>query len=278
MNSYYDELGLSGDRVQWAGWRRRIEQALRFEVALEALDDRGVRTVLDVGCGPGGLFDYIQATGREVDYLGIDCYAPAIDYARQRHKKGRFERWSVYDARLDASPGHRPFDGVVAIGTLVSGDALHGDQERRGRVARLWERLEGLGQGVGCLIALNQEVLTRRPVMDLDPALFGATVEELEGLQSSSGRCYYIRQDFLQTDLAMYFVDDEASQRKLAARDFRETMARVLEGPWGRDISLGERAWIWAEAGYREEARRVLESCEGPIDELGRIVSARLEL
>jgi hypothetical protein len=76
----------------------------------------------------------------------------------------------------------------------------------------------------------------------------------------------------------MYFVADGTTRDKLVGRDFHKTMARVLEGPWGRGVSMGERAWMWAEAGYRDEAQRVLDIHDGPLDALGRIVAARLSL
>jgi SAM-dependent methyltransferase len=52
-------------------------------------------TVLDVGCGPGYLTDYLCSLG--VDATGIDLVPEFIDHARATYPNGRYELGSMHD-------------------------------------------------------------------------------------------------------------------------------------------------------------------------------------
>ncbi|MFU8806835.1 MAG: class I SAM-dependent methyltransferase [Bradymonadaceae bacterium] len=287
MSDYYDELGEGGDAVRWAGWRHRIAQALRFEVALEAVDLVGARTLLDVGCGPGALSSYVEATGRDLDYLGIDRYVRVIEHARQRHfepPRGQeakenlgvrsFEAWDVFDGRLDG----RSFDAVVAVGTLVSGEVVASEGERQMRLRRLVERLSDLAAGVACLVVLDQDVLESRPLMTLDPALMGARETELTSLAREMGKPFLIRRGFLETELAIHLLNDEKERDELSQESSVATIEKVLQGPWSENLSTGERAWLWLAAGYPPRAAALLDNSKDDLDELAQLIRQRLAL
>ncbi|MGI5216138.1 class I SAM-dependent methyltransferase [Plantactinospora sp. CA-290183] len=97
-------------------------------------------TVLDLGCGPGHLTDYLRSLG--VDALGIDLVPEFIAHARAAHPDGRYQLGSMksLDVENDSIAGilawfsliHLPpedLDGVLAefrrvmtpSGTLVVG-------------------------------------------------------------------------------------------------------------------------------------------------------------
>lgn len=68
--------------------------------------------ILDLGCGPGEILDYLP---RSVDYLGIDVSQAYITYAQKRFA-GRGE-FRVGDATTDGGDTHS-FDLVIALGVL----------------------------------------------------------------------------------------------------------------------------------------------------------------
>jgi SAM-dependent methyltransferase len=68
--------------------------------------------ILDVGCGPGDILDYLPA----VDYVGLDCSAEYIHSARNRFgSRGRFVLARISEADVDR-PG--TYDLVLATGVL----------------------------------------------------------------------------------------------------------------------------------------------------------------
>ena len=77
--------------------------------AVELLE--GMSSVLDVGCGPGVMFELIRAKRPDLDYLGIDVTAQFVAAARERFPAdaARFREGSLYD--LDRLPGE--FDAVL---------------------------------------------------------------------------------------------------------------------------------------------------------------------
>lgn len=76
-------------------------------------------TVLDVGCGPGHLIDFLHTHGiAPRRYLGIDLVPPFVAQARQRYS-------SPYEFRVTNLVSDRfwpseRFDVVVALGVLVT--------------------------------------------------------------------------------------------------------------------------------------------------------------
>jgi SAM-dependent methyltransferase len=71
----------------------------------------GMSSVLDVGCGPGVMFELIRERRPDLDYLGIDVTAQFVAAARERFPAdaARFREGSLYD--LGRLPGE--FDVVL---------------------------------------------------------------------------------------------------------------------------------------------------------------------
>lgn len=110
----FSELGRRyGATPAGVGWSYESQQA-RFEMIQRAVTLQGC-SLLDVGCGYGGLLDFLRAKQIECRYHGIDVVPVQIANAVAAHPD---------DARLfnvtsidDLAPAAR-FDVVVAIGLL----------------------------------------------------------------------------------------------------------------------------------------------------------------
>jgi len=112
--------GLSPKGVDWPD---EADLAARFEVMLSCLQGTGGRvSLLDLGCGPGFLLDYLSATGRlaAIDYHGIDLSERMVDAARRRWPAHSFECRDLLTNPLP--PGS--VDLVVMNGVLTERCAL----------------------------------------------------------------------------------------------------------------------------------------------------------
>jgi hypothetical protein len=286
---YYEEIyGESADGVHRAAWRHRIEQALRFEAALEGMPTRGEGArILDVGCGPGALWAYLRDTGRSpAAYLGLDQLVEAVAHARGAHAGARFEvaSWPAWSA-----PGE-VWEEVVGIGCAVDGAARLGSARVRHVEAQLERMCEVATRGV-CLIVLSEEARQARASLALESALLGLTRQEARGLVArlcARHRMYgWVREGLLATDRVLYLrraedLRDCGDPSLIWSCDLHDggdvlcdlhdggdrterwtTQRRVLAGPWGEGMSEEERAWYWLEVGSAREASAAL----GPLRE-----------
>lgn len=109
--------GVTPGGVQWPN---ASDLATRYEVLLSPLNLAGggahpVR-LLDLGCGPGFLLDYLQTNGllERVDYLGVDVTEATMGHARARWPDHRFE---LRDVRLHPLPA-ASFDYAIICGVF----------------------------------------------------------------------------------------------------------------------------------------------------------------
>jgi len=111
--SKFAEFGASPRGVDWG---KDEELLLRYQKMLSVMRPQADTTVsmLDVGCGYGGLFDYAEGHGVKFDYAGIDVAENMIAYAKTHHPNGAFHLGDVLHHSFD-----RRFDYVVCNGILT---------------------------------------------------------------------------------------------------------------------------------------------------------------
>jgi SAM-dependent methyltransferase len=111
-----------GSGVQRFGWPNAQDVAARMAVLLSPIDfasyspDRKLR-LLDLGCGPGFLLDYLKTNGLLdlVNYTGVDQLDSILDEARERWPDARFERRDVRDEPFPEAA----FDYCITCGVFT---------------------------------------------------------------------------------------------------------------------------------------------------------------
>ena len=118
LGPYYEkcfaEHGASARGVDWhdAG---SLEAHYDKMLAVIEPEHAGRRvSLLDVGCGYGGLLDHAKATGRDLAYTGIDLVGDMIGHGQAKHPDATFMKGDL----LAVDPPRR-FDYVVANGVLT---------------------------------------------------------------------------------------------------------------------------------------------------------------
>lgn len=95
-------------------WASAASQRRRFEVLSENVDLRGL-SILDVGCGLGDLLVFLQQSGIEVQFTGVDILEKMVEHCRKRFDSGRFIQADIFSDDV-FSPGE--FDLVFVSGAF----------------------------------------------------------------------------------------------------------------------------------------------------------------
>lgn len=145
-NSRFEQFGRD---IRTVGWGSEAAQRLRFDVLLRGFDATG-KTVLDVGCGLGGLVPFLhERTGGNFRYLGIDVAERLVVDARTAHAGPGREFLAGDLFSLDLPPA----DLVLLSGALsLKSDGVE-DYARRSL-----ERMYELSREAACLNFLSKYV------------------------------------------------------------------------------------------------------------------------
>src|SRR4051812_7734947 len=86
----FSRYGPSPEGVDWGTDEARV--FLRYDQMLKVADDRTLvkLSLLDVGCGFGGLQRYAISKNIDLDYTGIDVVKDMIDWASLNVEAGHF--------------------------------------------------------------------------------------------------------------------------------------------------------------------------------------------
>ena len=105
-------LGEHGPSARGVDWSSAEAQERRFRELLRVCEDSGERggTLLDYGCGYGGLLGYMRAREYGLDYTGFDVSERMLAHARELWADAADARFIGSEQELEAA------DYVVASG------------------------------------------------------------------------------------------------------------------------------------------------------------------
>jgi SAM-dependent methyltransferase len=132
----------------------KISHLKRFEILLE-LGDFNNKRVLDVGCGIGGYWEFLQQKGISCDYTGIDINPHMISKAKDKYPniEHKFFVCDIIEQKLDES-----YDFVISNGPL---NLKFDDNLNMDMTLQLMKAMYRLAN-TGCAITMTS-ALTRKP-------------------------------------------------------------------------------------------------------------------
>ena len=117
-NHYAATFAAHGPTAKGVDWGPAADVRLRYEKMLSVIEPHiaAERTVslLDVGCGYGGLLEHAESRGLKLDYTGIDMAGNMIEHAR-----GAFPQAQFWHGDVLALAHPRQFDYVICNGILT---------------------------------------------------------------------------------------------------------------------------------------------------------------
>lgn len=114
---YSEKFSLHGPTPEGVDWGSDpAKMRLRYDKMLAVVEEplAGKTSLLDVGCGYGGLFSYMLERGIKLDYEGIDVAENMIKWACDKLGSGKFLCGDIIDHNFN-----RSFDYVVCSGILT---------------------------------------------------------------------------------------------------------------------------------------------------------------
>lgn len=112
VNRYRERLAAHGAGPQALATGNAERRAIRFGV-LAGVGELAGCSVLDIGCGLGDFYAYLNEQGVDVLYTGYDITPDFVAEAGRRHPKASFE---VRDVQMEGIP--QKFDYVVSSQTF----------------------------------------------------------------------------------------------------------------------------------------------------------------
>ncbi|GHV03616.1 hypothetical protein AGMMS50229_03180 [Campylobacterota bacterium] len=106
------------DRLESLHWSTYESQVTRFEQFLKVGDLNGAK-VLDIGCGFGDFYGFLQQHKISTRYLGVDITSQFIGVAQKRYLSARFWHRDILTLPISES-----FDYVFASGVFAFGSQL----------------------------------------------------------------------------------------------------------------------------------------------------------
>jgi SAM-dependent methyltransferase len=165
---YAGKFAAHGARPEGVDWRDAESQALRFEQLLAVCDAGSEISILDYGCGYGGLLAHIRERGLEADYVGFELAEEMVAYARETFGGDAAARFTSDAETL------RPADYVLASG-VFNVKQNEADDDWTDYVVGEIQRIAGLatrGFAFNVLTSYSDAERMRPDLYYADPAFF----------------------------------------------------------------------------------------------------------
>lgn len=169
-------------------------QELRFKV-LSAIGIQSGDSVLDVGCGFGDLFGYLNKQGIKVEYTGIDLSPEIVEEGKKQYPLANFFIGELFDFKHEL----QSFDYVMLSGSLneeLNDDGIYAKK----MISRMFECCRK-GLAFNLLDARNKMIESCSDLQSFHP-------DEIVSFCGTLTEHCKFRDDYQDNDFSMYLYRD----------------------------------------------------------------------
>ena len=116
---YYNKVfNKHGETPEGLAWDNQINLNKRYEVMFDIIKHYN-STILDFGCGYGGLYEWILNNKKSVEYTGLDINKEVLKIAEEKYPKTTWINSDIHKNLFDLN-----FDYIICNGTFTVKDTL----------------------------------------------------------------------------------------------------------------------------------------------------------
>jgi SAM-dependent methyltransferase len=194
LNWYQERLREHGDSHLGVGWPDQGKVEVMYQVMLSITEPNVPATLLDFGCGPARMLDWMMTRNRwpHLQYTGLDFNPDSVTFARQKYPAVRFITQDILREPLNEQFDYVVMNGILTMKAQMSFEAMWDYAQellrrvfvmaRRGLAFNVmskavdWEKDILFHLPTDLLIGFVTKHLTRRFVIRQDYAPFEYTV------------------------------------------------------------------------------------------------------
>jgi SAM-dependent methyltransferase len=193
VEHYERQLERHGPTAEGMDWKDEASQKLRFEVLCGVCDLEG-RSVHEIACGAGHLWDFMKARGiRTSAYSGSDLSQAMVEAARALHPDVSFEQRDFLVEPVDES-----YDVVLCSG-LFHVKLDRSDEEWRSFLRECVRRMYAM-----CRVAIAFNLMSDLVDYRSDDLYYADAGEMLDFCRSELSRFVTLRHDYPLYECTLY--------------------------------------------------------------------------
>lgn len=201
LKNHYQNCFLNhGASAQGVDWRDQETADIRYKNMLNVVSAELAKkslSLLDIGCGYGGLQDYISKLNFPIEYTGIDVVATMIEHATSHHGKGQYFHGDVF-----TYPFGRTFDYVVCNGILTQ-KLTATDEEMNSYMNKLIHTMFGL-----CNKGIAFNLMTNKVNFKAENLFYKSPVETLDFCLENISRKVIIDHSYPMYEYTVYIYKE----------------------------------------------------------------------
>ena len=206
-----EEHGYDPQSVGWGNLKGK--QSLRFDILCQ-IGNLSNSTILDVGCGFGDLYRYLQYKKIIVKYLGVDINDELLKIGRKINPKIKLELRDIEKKKFT-----RKFDWVIASGITSHGSTYSHIKSVLSEMFRICKK--------GVAMNFVSDFVDYKT-----KGLFYSSPEKIYSIMRTLSNRVVLRHDYMPYEFTIYVYKDN-----------KKTSNNIFKGYFTGSDNLSDRSW-----------------------------------